>query len=72
MAAQAPDYFNQIQTICHKAGVRVVYTPCLPKAAISGATRWLNNTPLIQLGGLQSASLWSLKGPRHICSNHFI
>ena len=51
MAAQAPDYFNQIQTICRLAGIRVVYTPCLPKAAISGATRWLNNTPLIQLSG---------------------
>ncbi len=28
-----------------------MYTPCLNKAPISGSTRWLNITPLIQLTG---------------------
>ena len=29
----------------------VLYTPCLPKAPISGATWWKNNNPIIQLSG---------------------
>lgn len=51
MAQQPTDFFLQLQTICNRAGVKVVYTPCLPKAPISGSTRWLNDTPLIQLTG---------------------
>lgn len=51
MATQPRDFFNQIQKICLKAGIKVVHTPCLPKTAIHGSTRWINNTPLIQLSG---------------------
>lgn len=51
MANQPADFLLQLQTICAKAGVKVVYTPCLPKAPINGSTRWLNDTPLIQLSG---------------------
>jgi HTH-type transcriptional regulator/antitoxin HigA len=51
MAEQPDDFFQQIQTICLKAGVKVVYTPFLPKTPINGATRWMNDTPLIQLTG---------------------
>ncbi len=51
MAEQPDDFFHQIRTICLKAGVKVVHTPSLPKAPISGATRWINNTPVIQLTG---------------------
>lgn len=51
MVEQPVDFFNIIQSYCLDAGVKVVYTPCLPKAPISGSTRWLNNTPLIQLSG---------------------
>jgi addiction module HigA family antidote len=51
MAKHPEDFFNQIQSICLDAGVKVVHTPCLPKAPISGSTRWLNDTPLIQLSG---------------------
>ena len=51
MAMHPADFFQQLQTICLKAGVKVVYTPCLPKAPINGSTRWLNDTPLIQLTG---------------------
>jgi addiction module HigA family antidote len=49
MSNQPNDFFNQLQTICSEAGVKVVHTPCISKARISGSTRWLNDTPLIQL-----------------------
>jgi len=51
MAEQPDDFFTQLQNICLKAGVKVVHTPSLPKAPISGATRWINDSPLIQLTG---------------------
>lgn len=51
MANQPNDFLIQLQSICLKAGVKVVYTPCLPKAPINGATRWINDTPVIQLSG---------------------
>lgn len=51
MANQPADYLNELQLLCSKVGVKVVYTPCLPKAPINGSTRWLNDTPLIQLSG---------------------
>jgi len=52
LMARHPDgFFKQLQSICLEVGVKVVYTPCLPKAPISGSTRWLNDTPLIQLTG---------------------
>ncbi len=41
--------FNQLQSICLEVGVKVVKTPSLNNAPISGATRWLSDTPLIQL-----------------------
>ncbi len=45
-------FFNQLQSICLEAGVKVVYTPCINKAPISGSTCWLNgDTPFIQLTG---------------------
>lgn len=49
MVKQPSGYFELLQSICLEAGVKVVHTPCLPKAPISGATRWINDTPLIQL-----------------------
>jgi len=50
MAEHPDDYFKQLQRLCLDAGVKVVHTPCLPKAPIHGSTRWLlDNTPLIQL-----------------------
>ncbi len=51
MAKHPADFFKRLQSICLDAGVKVVHTPCLPKAPISGSTRWLNDTPLIQLSG---------------------
>ncbi|MCK5602068.1 HigA family addiction module antidote protein [Candidatus Pacearchaeota archaeon] len=49
MAKQPDDFFIQLQELCLQAGVKVVFTPCLPKAPIHGSTRWLNDTPLLQL-----------------------
>ena len=49
MAEQPKDFFPKLQELCLQTGVVVLYTPNLPKAPIHGSTRWLNNTPLIQL-----------------------
>jgi len=43
------DYFDQLKALCLRAGVKLVFTPKLPKVPINGSTRWLNDTPLIQL-----------------------
>jgi Zn-dependent peptidase ImmA (M78 family) len=51
MARHHADFAKRLQSVCLSAGVKVVYTPCLPKAPIAGSTRWLNDTPLIQLSG---------------------
>lgn len=51
MAIQPDDFFIQLQNVCAQAGVKVVHTPCLPKTAIHGSTRWVNGVPLIQLSG---------------------
>lgn len=51
MAKHPENLFKQLQTLCLEAGVKVVHTPCIKKAPINGSTRWLNDTPLIQLTG---------------------
>jgi addiction module HigA family antidote len=49
MAQQPDNFFQQLQNLCLQAGVKVFYTPKLHKAPISGSTRWIKNTPVIQL-----------------------
>lgn len=49
MVGQPVDFFPQLRNLCLQAGVILVFTPKLPKVPLSGSTRWLNNTPLIQL-----------------------
>jgi len=51
MAKHPNDFFTQLQQVCLEAGVKVVHTPCINKAPINGSTRWINDTPLIQLTG---------------------
>jgi HTH-type transcriptional regulator/antitoxin HigA len=51
MAKQPNDFFEQLQQLCLTCGVKVVYTPCIKKAPLSGATRWIDDNPLIQLSG---------------------
>lgn len=52
LAFQHPrDFAQRVQAICADCGVAVVYIPKLPKAPISGATRWFRGKPLIMLSG---------------------
>lgn len=53
LCAEHPaDFAVALQTLCAKAGVKLVYTPCLPKAPINGSTRWINDVPCIQMTGM--------------------
>lgn len=49
MIDQPVNFFQELQEICLQSGVVLLFTPKLPKVPLSGSTRWLNNTPLIQL-----------------------
>ena len=44
-------WLDELQNLCASCGIALVYTPCIAKAPIYGATRWIkNNTlPLIQI-----------------------
>ena len=45
------DWLEQLQAVCASCGVALVYTPCIAKAPIYGATRWIKNNsiPLLQI-----------------------
>ncbi|HUX57534.1 MAG TPA: helix-turn-helix domain-containing protein [Bacteroidales bacterium] len=43
------DFMETLQRSCFDCGVGIVFTKCLHKAPISGATRWIYGKPLIQL-----------------------
>lgn len=45
------DFATKLKDICAKSGIALVFTKNLPKAPISGATRWFQNKPIIQLAG---------------------
>ena len=49
MVEQPLNFFEHLQQLCLEAGVVLLFTPKLPKVPLSGSTRWLNNSPLIQL-----------------------
>ena len=49
MASHPDNFFSELKRLCEEAGVIVVHTPCLPGAPIHGSTRWINESPLIQL-----------------------
>ena len=49
MVKQPANFFPKLQELCLQAGVVSLFTPKLPKVPLSGSTRWLNDTPLIQL-----------------------
>jgi len=51
MANHPKNFFSLLQEICLQVGVKVVHTPCINKAPISGCTRWVKENPLIQLSG---------------------
>ena len=51
-----PDnWMDVLQQICSECGIALVYTPCISKAPIYGATRWIRNSskPLIQISDRQ-------------------
>lgn len=43
------EYGTKLKKVCAEAGVAVIYTPYLSKTYLNGATRWINNTPVVQL-----------------------
>ncbi len=43
----------KLQYLCAQCGIKLIFTQCLPKAPISGATRWIQNVPCIQLSERQ-------------------
>lgn len=49
MVEQPIDFFARLQQLCREAGVILLFTPRLPKVPLSGSTRWISDTPLIQL-----------------------
>lgn len=51
MIAQPAHFFKQLQQLCLRAGVKVIYSPTLPKTPISGSTRWIGTNPVVQLSG---------------------
>lgn len=51
MYEEPPHYFKKLQELCSSAGVKLVYTPCLPKVPACGSTRWYKGNPLIQMTG---------------------
>jgi len=49
------NWMELLQKICSECGIALVYTPCISKAPIYGATRWIRNSskPLIQIADRQ-------------------
>lgn len=48
-AASNVHFASELQRICAGAGIKLVYTPSLPKAPINGSTRWINDAPCVQM-----------------------
>ncbi len=49
MANAREDWYRELQQLCADVGVKLINVPSLPKAPVSGATRWINDVPVIQL-----------------------
>ncbi|MCD6578349.1 HigA family addiction module antidote protein [bacterium] len=49
MCSESNDFLIKIQEYCASAGVKVVYTPNLPKTVINGVVRWINDNPVVQM-----------------------
>ncbi len=59
VAKNDKNFPQTLKALCAKAGVQLVYTPKIPKAPVSGATRWIGGNPVIQLTD------------RHTTNDHF-
>lgn len=64
MVDEPDDVFPKLKDLCRSCGLILIATPILPKAPINGATRWINDTPVIQLSG-------RYKGYDHLWFNFF-
>ena len=64
MVDEPNDFFARLQAMCGECGMVLIATPTLPKAPINGATRWIKDTPIIQLSG-------RYKGYDHLWFNFF-
>ncbi|REG87108.1 helix-turn-helix domain-containing protein [Algoriphagus antarcticus] len=49
MVAHPADFFIRLSSLAAEAGVKVIHTPKLPNSKVHGATRWVGDTPVIQL-----------------------
>jgi HTH-type transcriptional regulator / antitoxin HigA len=49
MVEHPDNFFQKLQKTCMESGVKVIFTPGLPKAPIHGSTRWIGRNPVIQL-----------------------
>ena len=50
LSTEEPEKFSvKVANILNDAGVSVVYMPHFPGTGVSGAVRWINNNPIIQL-----------------------
>lgn len=50
LTTKDPEEFkDEMQRLCKDAGVLLIFIPAIPRAHVSGAARWLNGHPLIQL-----------------------
>ncbi len=59
-ARSAEELLPLMRSLCADAGVMLITTPAIPRALISGAARWINNIPLVQLSleGESSDRFW--------------
>ena len=55
MSDSSTDTPAKLQYLCAQCGIKLIFTQCLSKAPISGATRWIQNIPCIQLSDRQKA-----------------
>ena len=49
MVFEPTDFFKQAQSICLNAGIKLLFTPTLPKVPINGVVRWIDSNPIIQI-----------------------
>lgn len=49
MVSHPADFFLRLSSMAAEAGVKVIHTPKLPNSKVHGATRWMGDTPVIQL-----------------------
>jgi HTH-type transcriptional regulator / antitoxin HigA len=49
MVAHPANFFELLAVQCAEVGVKIVHTPKLPNSKVHGATRWIADTPVIQI-----------------------